>query len=370
MPKPKISVIIPVFRGPGTLDKVIEKLLKEKVDKEIIVVIDEPTKESTKIVKKYRRKVKFILNKKRKGKALAANQAVKIAKSDILLFLDDDIEVGSKNFLKNVIDEMKDADVMEIKKEVVRKNLLSKLTYYEYIGFNIGAWLVSKYTKECPAVNGAAFAMKKKVVEDAGMFRKVVSEDLDIAVRAFIKGYKFKYTTKAFVKVHAHTSWKKWFTQRKRWVIGASLWFKEWWKEILKKSAKRPQIYLPALLFTYPGFIVFSINSLIPDIWTYKLLMVLAMFLSIKFSIIIPFLSTAISTVSLVKAIVASLIGFFVFGATFYLISRKLKFRTFKMHEFFVYYFFYSPITAISQIIALLIVVIFGKIPKLKDWKI
>ena len=126
------------------------------------------------------------------------------------------------------------------------------MTYYEYVGFNIGSWFVSKFVGKCPAVNASAFAIKREVFASLKGFRRVVSEDLDIAVRAFIENYKFKYTKRVNVYNSVHSNWKNWLTQRKRWSIGCALWFKEWYRELLKICSKTTTNFHPWLAFSFP----------------------------------------------------------------------------------------------------------------------
>ncbi|RLJ02563.1 MAG: hypothetical protein DRP11_02910 [Candidatus Aenigmatarchaeota archaeon] len=365
----EISVLIPVYKESKLLEKMLQKLLLQKISKEIFVIIDEPTEKSIEISKKFGGEVNFILNKKRVGKAGALNKAVKISSGKILLFLDDDIELPDKpDFLKTIKKEMEDADILDIKKEVIRTSFLSKMTYYEYVGFNIGSWLVARFIGKSPAVNGAAFAMRRDVFDSIKGFRKVVSEDLDIATRSFLKGYRFKYTKNVEVYNHVHSSWKKWIKQRRRWVTGAALWFKEWYKPLLKESVRRPQIFIPALIFVFPSLIIFLTAFLLPDLLIYKLFSILLLFLIIKFNIVLPFLLFTSLGIIIFKSLLFSLIGFLLFTVLFFVLSNRLNFRV-KFHEFFVYYFFYSLVSLFFMIAGLIKVFIFNK-KSVPDWKI
>ncbi len=370
--KPEISIFIPVYKESKLLPKILNALINQRVDKEIFVIIDEPTQYSLDISKKFGKKIKFIINKKRIGKANALNNAVKLSSSEILLFLDADIEIpNDSNFLKKIIEEMKDADVLDIKKEVVKNSFLSKITYYEYVGFNIGCWLAARFIKKCPSVNGAAFAMKRDVFNSIKGFRRVVSEDLDIAMRAFLKNYKFKYTKKVKVYNHVHSNWKNWIVQRRRWSTGVALWFKEWYKDLLKSCAKEPQIFIPALFFIFPSLAIILINFLIPNMIIYKIISVFLLFLLIKFNFALPILLFTTLGINLLKSLLASILSFLSFSILFFIFSKKLEFK-FKIHEFFFYYFFYSLVTLLFIITFIIKVWVFNKKSNLnlKDWKV
>jgi cellulose synthase/poly-beta-1,6-N-acetylglucosamine synthase-like glycosyltransferase len=367
--EPVISVLIPVYKESKLLSAMLHKLISQDAQKEIFVIIDEPSEESIKISKRFKDDVRFILNNSRIGKAKALNEAVKLSSGEVLFFLDADIELpDDPKFLGKVIHEMKDTDILDIKKKVCRDSFLSKMTYYEYLGFNIGAWLTAKFVKKAPAVNGAAFAIKSDVFESLGGFRSVISEDLDLATRAFLKSYRFKYTGGVEVHNHVHSTWKSWIKQRKRWAFGTSLWAKEYYRELLKSTVKHPQIFIPGLFFLFPSLVLVMLSFLIPELFIHKIFSIIFLFLAIKVSFILPILMLTIIGADFLKNLVPTFLSFLIFAVLFFAFSKKLGFR-FKFHEFFIYYLFYSLLVLLIMIIGLICVFVFNK--KLKvDWKV
>jgi len=300
------------------------------------------------------------------------NHAVKRSSGNILLFLDSDITLpDDRDYLKKIIDEMEDADILDIKKEVIRNSFLSRITYYEYVGFNIGSWFVSKFAGKCPAVNGSAFAVKKKVLTSLKGFRKVIAEDLDLAVRAFLENYRFKYTKQINVYNSVHSNWKNWLTQRKRWSIGAALWFKEWYKDLLKICAKQPQIFLPGLFFLFPSIVLVLLYFFMPNLLMYKFFSLIFLLLAVKLNFMFPVLWLSTISIDFIKSLLASVLSFLSFSIVFFVLSKKLDFR-FKLHEFLVYYFFYSLLGLFVMIVALISVFFFDRKAArvISDWKI
>jgi hypothetical protein len=57
-----------------------------------------------------------------------------------------------------------------------------------------------------------------------------------------------------------------------------------------------------------------------------------------------PVFLVSLATADLLKILIISLSSFGLTAAVFYGFSRKLGFREMKLHELFVYYFFYSNI--------------------------
>jgi biofilm PGA synthesis N-glycosyltransferase PgaC len=358
-----VSIFIPVYKESDQLAGMLKKLGSQNVSKEIFVTVDQPTDAfCEKITSLETENIQFIVNKERIGKANALNSTVKLSTGKVLLFLDSDIGIPTDpDYLRKIIMEMQQADVLDIKKKVTKdKSFLSKMAYYEYLTFNVSSWLASKYMHKCPAVNGAAFAIKRDIFEKVQGFRKVVAEDIDIATRAFLEDSSFAYSCDVEVENEVHTNWRKWFTQRRRWAIGQALWLKDWYKPLAKKFIKKPQIVLPSLFFLYPSVAVFLLSAFIPSLWMYNSLLVFSLFLSVKFNIALPIFLLSLATADVLKILLISMSGFALTTAVFYGFSRKLGFKI-KIHELFVYYFFYSSIWMIIIVIGHIQVLILGK---------
>jgi cellulose synthase/poly-beta-1,6-N-acetylglucosamine synthase-like glycosyltransferase len=341
----------------------LNELGSQNVSKEIFVTVDEPTDEFLKEVKQFENEtVQLIVNRERIGKANACNSTVKLSSGKVLLFLDADVGIpNDPDYLRKIVMEMQHTDILDIKKQVTKdKSFLSKMAYYEYLTFNISAWLASKYMHKCPAVNGAAFAIKREMFEKVNGFRKVVAEDIDLATRAFLENSSFAYTTDVEVKNEVHSDWRKWLTQRRRWSIGQALWLKDWYKQLARRFIKKPQIFLPSLFFLYPSVVVFVLSAFVPSLWMYNSFLVASLFLSVKFNIALPLFLFSLATADVLKILLISMAGFAFTAAVFYGFSRKLGFQI-KLHELFVYYFFYSSIWMIIIVIGHIQVFALGK---------
>ena len=365
-----ISIFIPVYKESDQIESMLGQLVGQNVTKEIFITVDQPTQEFSKKISSLNLVgVKFNINKERVGKANALNSIVKFSTGKVLLFLDSDVGIpNDPDYLRKIVMDMQNTDVLDIKKRVIKdKSFLSKMAYYEYLTFNISAWIASRFMHKCPAVNGAAFAMKRETFEKIGGFRKVVAEDIDIATRAFLENSSFAYTHTVEVQNIVHSGWGKWFTQRRRWAIGQALWLKDWYKQLASRFVKKPQVFLPSLFFLYPSAAVFFLSALIPSLWFYNSMLVFSIFLTVKFSIALPVFLLSLATADVLKILLISLSGFAITASVFYGFSRKLGFGEVKLHELFVYYFFYSSMWMFI-IIGGHLQVLFGKKAG-PDWK-
>ncbi|MEM1540456.1 MAG: glycosyltransferase family 2 protein [Candidatus Bathyarchaeia archaeon] len=365
----RISVFIPVYKNSDLLKDLLEGLINDSYqNKEIFVTIDEPTAEVYKIVEHFRGKVYFILNSCRRGKVEALNEAVRVSSGEILVFLDADVKLGEcKDFLRTIASEMRDADVLDIKKRIIKDSFISRMVNYEFVGSNFSSFLYSRFVQKCFAVGGMAFAINRETFEEVGGFAKVVSEDFDLAARAFFRNKRFKFTNRAEVYTRAPSKWRSWLAQRKRWGIGTGLWIKVYGWKVVRWIARYPYIAFPCSLMLFPtvALILFNhICSFFPNVQLFNFIpKALASQLNITNAPVLPHSLTTI----LFTALTNLFLGFITFSIIFYIASKKLRFQ-FSLAEFVAYYFFYQPMSFIV-LFAGIIAGIFFRDHKI-DWKL
>ncbi len=98
----KISIIVPCYNEHRTIEKIIEKVNKQKnFDKEIIVVDDYSTDGTRKKLENIKDQVSSIsLNDKNYGKGYCIKKGIQIASGDIILIQDADLEYDPYDYEK------------------------------------------------------------------------------------------------------------------------------------------------------------------------------------------------------------------------------------------------------------------------------
>ncbi|MEM3566433.1 MAG: glycosyltransferase family 2 protein [Candidatus Bathyarchaeia archaeon] len=365
----RISVLIPVYKDSDLLEELLESLVNDPYqNKEIFVSIDEPTAEAHKVVERFQGKVHFILSGYRRGKVEALNEAVNVSSGEILVFLDADVKLGEcRDFLGTIASEMEDADILDVKKKIVKDSFISRMVNYEFVGSNFSSYLYSKLVQKCFAVGGTAFAIKRETFEEVGGFAKVISEDLDLAAKAFFLNKRFKFTDKAEVYTKAPSKWRSWLAQRKRWGIGTGLWIKTHGGKVVRYIARYPYIAFPCALMLFPAVTLILFNyicSLFPNTQLFNFIP-RALASQLTFTGV-PTLPPSIASI-LFTTSTNFFLGFILFSMVFYLAARKLKFQ-FSIVEFVTYYFFYQPISFIVLLAGIIVGILF-KNHKI-DWKL
>ncbi|MGB9728168.1 MAG: glycosyltransferase [Nitrososphaeria archaeon] len=347
----KVSVILPVYRNGSCLNEILKYLSEDPYpEKEVIVIVDEPTKECLNTLNNFStlNHFKIILNQKRRGKVNALNRGVEESSGELLLFLDSDVYIpdDSKNFLESLVEKAKEADVIDIMKEAEISSWLSRLVYYDYFSFSFSNWILIKETGSTLGLNGAAFAVKKDVVKKLGGFRKTIVEDLDFAARASYAGYKFSILEGKKVMVRIDLSEKQWFRQRWRWSLGCVGWIRSNYRFFKSRFLKKPKIMFSAVSTLFPILLLpfmlviltILITSDIISNWILYLLENIApISLLTNFSLeTLPAYILFLLLYTILSSIIISII-------TYSIASKRLGYH-FRIHDFLAYHILYNPV--------------------------
>lgn len=215
-----ISIIICTYNRPGTIEKVLESLLSQRLDGsflfEVVLVDNNPDGLTKPVAESYQNKfagnLRYFLESVR-GKSNAMNRGVKEAKGNILVFTDDDV-IADVTWLSTVIDffHQHECDgvggrVLPIYPEEtpqwVKDNavqLAGGVVIYDY-GEREFVYDRSYY----PFI-GANFAFRRRVFDSCGLFRTdlgpgmpVMGEDTEFIERLVKQGKKLFYCGKAVI---------------------------------------------------------------------------------------------------------------------------------------------------------------------------
>lgn len=210
--KMKVSIITPNYNGLKFLDNYLNSLLNEQSYINEIIIIDngsvdgsiEFLEEKSKI-SNYPVPIKLIKNNENLGFAKAINQGIKIANSEYLFLLNNDVELAS-GAIYHLINSM-DESIANLEKPF---SISSKmLRYYERDiiddagdEYNLLGWtkksgdgqLSNNYSQKKEIFSSCAGAAlyRKSIIEKIGYFDEnffAYMEDVDLSCRAQIYGY-------------------------------------------------------------------------------------------------------------------------------------------------------------------------------------
>ncbi len=212
---PRVSVIIPNFDGRGYLERCLLSLMKldyPKENLEVILVNDSPHNSIVNLIKRKFPSVKIIQNKKRQGPAECRNIGVKVAKGDLIAFLDNDVEVEN-NWLKPLVATItKEQNIAICASKVLfldnKKQVNSVGGAVNMYGDGWGRGIFEKDNRQYDGKKdiffgcSAAMLTKREVIERIGCFDKdyfYLYEDMDYGWRANLAGFKSVYVPESIV---------------------------------------------------------------------------------------------------------------------------------------------------------------------------
>jgi len=203
----EISVIIPTLNEEKYIEECLKNIKKQSFkDYEIIVSDGLSIDNTVKIAKKYSKKV---ISSKDKGIGEGRNKGAKIAKGEILLFIDADTIIAP-DLLSKIVSSVKNKDIIGLTTKVRSKEKLSVLDDlgFKFYDFFIRASLALPFL--IPQIAGTCLCVKKSIFEKVGGFNVYMKtcEDLDFCKRAKKYG-RFLYLRGSYVKTSIRRI-KKW----------------------------------------------------------------------------------------------------------------------------------------------------------------
>ena len=219
-----ISIIIPCYNSGETIDKCLESIAKQKYDDyEVITIVDKKSSDNTLQIcrawkKSFKNKLK-IVEVEHCGVARKRNYASKIAKGDVLLFLDSDAELEDENYLKLLayLFTATNADVITGVPVTPKEASLIEWVLsqeYEQRFYDVGDCYIDCAATTCMAV-------KKKVLEkvrfdESISTKQALGEDFAFSFNLIKKGCKIFHTNELKVYHYFYSNFKKYLIEQMR----------------------------------------------------------------------------------------------------------------------------------------------------------
>ncbi|MBS3819476.1 glycosyltransferase family 2 protein [bacterium] len=231
---PPVSILVPAHNEEQVIERTLESLCRmdypsEKI--EIVVVNDGSTDQTPQIVREFRRKdsrVKLYSipeEEAGKGKPHALNKGLTQVKHEYIAVYDADNtpEPDSLRYLVlNLMDDPGLASAFgKFRTRNQKRNLLTRFINLETLSFQFmiqaGRYLLLKMA----LLPGTNFLIRRKaLVECGGWDEEALTEDTELSIRLYKKGYRIKFVPYSVTWEEEPEKWKVWLKQRCRWVRG------------------------------------------------------------------------------------------------------------------------------------------------------
>ena len=337
---PRFSIIIPAYKTPGTLFENIERIYTESEDVEFLIGPDAWNDDDIGRLEKMAEKypIKIRADRERVGKVRKLNELIAASAGEILVFIDNDVRIRSKEFLKFIKKSLERGDFGSGKILIIGDSWTQRGARIDYLGIN-ATMEIQEQTGMSIGVNGAIIVAKRDVIEKIGGFRRVITEDSDFGCRASGAGFKPVFVKDVVVATDAPNTWEKWYVQRKRWTTGGfqmamlnkELHAKNIIEGIAQSFAAFP-FWVPMLLyFLGPG-------PLAPKLASIILSLLSTTHIAFLFLAYISFLAI------MVAQPLTTVLGFAITAAWIWYWRKKLEFTGIRPADILLYYFVYAPI--------------------------
>ncbi|MCX6144768.1 MAG: glycosyltransferase [Ignavibacteriales bacterium] len=273
---PSCTIMIPAHNEAKVIGKTVEAMLNLEYpkDKLTILVINDGSKDETasivqELASTNPQVVLFTIppGEGGKGKSRALNIGLKQVHSEIIAIYDADNTPDPKalHYLVAQLVTHKELGAVIGKFRTVNKNatLLTRFINIETLSFQsilqAGRWQMHNIA----TLPGTNFVIWTDLVHSLnGWDEEALTEDSELSIRIYEKGYKIKFIPYAVTYEQEPQEWKVWLKQRMRWVRGNNYVIKKFFKEIPKFKSKRLAF---DILYTLLLYYVFFAAILISD---------------------------------------------------------------------------------------------------------
>jgi cellulose synthase/poly-beta-1,6-N-acetylglucosamine synthase-like glycosyltransferase len=266
-----ISVLIPCYNEEKNIRSCLNSIISSDYDitKLDIIVIDDGSEDKTvKVVKKVIADSPVpikLINGKHKGKSEALNLGLLEVKNDLVMSIDADI-ILEKDTISKLVFPMIDKKIAATNAVAVIRKPKKFIEHFQMIEFTLNNLIRISFSRVFDNsiwFFGAVAIYRKSVLAKVGNFKTdTLTEDMDICLEMYNKGYKIVTVEDAMISTTAMPSIKMLFKQRMRWYYGAlqSL-FKN--KNLLKERRHSPSVlflFFNQYWWTFFAFIFFPMT--------------------------------------------------------------------------------------------------------------
>ena len=179
---PMLSVIIPTWNEEENLERLLSKLSRQTIEEfEIIIADADSTDQTRAVAHKYGARV---VDGGLPG--AGRNRGAEVAKGDVLLFLDADVDIAADEYLEEVLNEF-NARSLDVASSSLKPISTRRVDHAMYGVYNAWGWLMGSWH---PTATGACMMAKKAFFDALQGFDETITlaEDMEFLRRGGKQG--------------------------------------------------------------------------------------------------------------------------------------------------------------------------------------
>ncbi len=223
---PSVSILIPAHNEEAVINRALRAVLAlDYPDLEVIVVDDGSTDHTLDAFVRLVRdpRVRIVRKTRNEGKALALNDAMPLARSELLLVLDADAE-PAPDLLRWLVPHFQHARVAAVTGNPRVRNTNSFLARLQAIEFSSIVSLLRRSQRiwgRITTVSGVVTLIRRSAVLDVGGFSpNMPTEDIELTWKLQKRFYDVRYEPRAVCWMTVPLSYRGLWRQRLRWARG------------------------------------------------------------------------------------------------------------------------------------------------------
>ncbi len=231
--KPSLSVLVPAYNEEESIEDTVKSILNSDYSNILeVIVINDGSKDRTKEIGEMLEKRYFkvrLLDKENSGKADSLNQALKIAKGELVAVVDSD-SFPSKDAFSKMVGFLEEPKVAAVTTRILVRNPTTFIQKLQSIEYKVIAFTrkMLGFLDAIYVTPGPLAIYNKRILMDVGSFdTKNITEDIEVTWRLAFEGYRVRFSFLPAVTTVAPHTFKRWFKQRIRWNVGG---FQTMWK--------------------------------------------------------------------------------------------------------------------------------------------
>ncbi|KJR43551.1 glycosyl transferase family protein [Candidatus Magnetoovum chiemensis] len=205
-----ISVIIPTLNAQRSIGALIDTLLAQSIRCAEIIIIDSSSDDDTLSIAKQKGCSTIVIPRQEFNHGTTRNKAAEAAKGDVLIFMTQDAMPLDTYMLENLTSALKEREIAaSFAKQTVDSNAMPVEKFARYFNYPDEYMVKAKEDIQRLGIKTFFFsnvccAIKKDLFfRHGGFISTILNEDMTLAAKLILSGYKTAYQPKAKV-VHYH----------------------------------------------------------------------------------------------------------------------------------------------------------------------
>lgn len=224
--RPFVSVLVPAHDEEAVIVRSVKAMLALDYTSFEVIVIDDGSTDGTSAALHpllADRRLRLVTKSANEGKAMALNDALPLARGEILLALDADAEPDGQllNWIVPHFDSPRVAAVTGNPRVLNTTTFLSRLQSVEFSSIISLLRRAQRIWGRIVTVSGVVAALRKSAVVDVGGFSpNMPTEDIELTWKLQKRHYDVRYEPRAICWMTVPQSYRGHFRQRLRWARG------------------------------------------------------------------------------------------------------------------------------------------------------